>query len=76
MISTKYMEMTSDSKMSKIRCRVCQADVYEAPASLVVDPKMMEMALHHFEVEHKISRIDILLDIEKAFQKKEGKNPS
>ena len=76
MIPTKYMEMTSDKKTSKIRCRICQTDVYDAPTEPGIDSAKMEAALDHFDVGHQVSRVDILLDIEKAFHEKAGKKPS
>ena len=71
MISTQYMDMDSNGHQGKITCRLCKTEIYNGVSAPGVDPERMEAALEHFEVAHDIGRIDILSDIEMAFQ--EGK---
>ncbi len=68
MISSKYMEMASDGRVSTISCRLCRTRIYEAAVSPTIDHEKMEDALEHLEIKHQVNLLEIWNDFESLFE--------
>lgn len=65
---SKYLKVTAEGG-TRMWCRLCDAELYSAPPSPMLDVGQMSALLQHLLLKHEVTREELAADCQDAFDK-------